>query len=92
MTTISTTLSTTTVATTTPTTLNTTTDPYAYIEKSCSEYYENKTGFFIKDYEGIPENLIINIVAFVALLVVFTFLRKIGDYGRFGLIIADEER
>lgn len=65
---------------------------YIDIEKSCSEYYTNKTGFFIKDYEGIPENLLINIVAFIGLLVIFTFLRKIGDYGRFGLIKADEER
>lgn len=65
---------------------------YIDIEKSCSEYYTNKTGFFIKDYEGIPENLLINIVAFIGLLVIFTFLRKIGDYGRFGLMKADEEK
>lgn len=62
------------------------------IEKSCSEYYANSSGFIIKDYEGIPENLIINLIAWLALIVVFTFIRRIGDYGRFGLIKNDEEK
>jgi len=62
------------------------------LEKSCSEYYQNNTGFIIKDYEGIPENLLINIIVFSALLVLFTFLRYIGGYGRFGLIKNDEEK
>lgn len=62
------------------------------VQKSCREYYQNSTGFIIKDYEGIPENLLVNVCAWFFLLIVFTFLRKIGDYGRFGLIKSDEEK
>ena len=68
------------------------TTSFTDLEKTCSEYYQNNTGFIIKDYEGIPENLLINVVVFAALLVVFTFLRYVGDYGRFGLIKNDEEK
>ena len=66
--------------------------PESDIEKSCAEYYANSTGIFIKDYEGIPENLLINVCVWFGLLILFTFIRKIGDYGRFGLLKNDEER
>jgi hypothetical protein len=86
------------------------------IDPKCRVYYLNNTGILIKDYEGIPENLIVNVAAWFALLfvsyinklirlilrritffrfallVLFTFLRRIGDYGRFGLLKNDEER
>ena len=66
--------------------------PDTDIEKSCSEYYQNITTFIIKDYEGIPGNLIINLCAWTGLLIIFTFIRRIGDYGRFGLVKQDDER
>ena len=62
------------------------------IDPKCRTYYNNQTGVLIKDYEGIPENLLINVCAWFGLLVLFTFLRRIGDYGRFGLLKNDEER
>lgn len=66
----------------------------ADLDKGCSEYYQNSSGFILpeNEYEGIPENLMINVVAWIALIVVFTFLRRIGNYGRFGLIKNDEEK
>ena len=62
------------------------------IEAICTQYYQNSTNFIVKDYAGIPENLIINFAVWFALLVLYTFLRRIGDYGRFGLVKSSEER
>lgn len=62
------------------------------IDPRCSLYYQNASGIIIKDYQGIPENLIVNFGAWLALLILFTFIRRIGDYGRFGLLKNDEER
>ncbi|CAF0879653.1 unnamed protein product [Brachionus calyciflorus] len=79
--------------------ITTTTDPLPdttsmtdIIDPKCRNYYYNNTGILIKDFEGIPENLLINFCAWFGLLLLFTFLRKIGDYGRFGLLKNDEER
>lgn len=77
--------------TTTTTSPENTTFP-VIIDPRCSSYYSNSSGIIIKEYEGIPENLIVNLAAWVGLLILFTFLRRIGDYGRFGLIKNDEER
>lgn len=62
------------------------------IDPKCRVYYKNNTGILINDYEGIPETLIVNLAAWLSLLVLFTFIRRIGDYGRFGLLKNDEER
>ena len=62
------------------------------IEAICNQYYQNSTIFITKDYGGIPENLVINVCAWFALLILYTFLRRIGDYGRLGLIKSSEER
>lgn len=63
------------------------------IDQNCRNiYYSNNTGIFIKDYEGIPENLLVNVCAWFGILALYTFLRRIGDYGRFGLLKNDEER
>lgn len=85
------TVSITATTTATITTPENTTFP-VIIDPRCSSYYSNTSGILIKEYEGIPENLIVNLAAWVGLLVLFTFLRRIGDYGRFGLIKNDEER
>ena len=82
----------TTEATTGNTTTSSSTTSFTDLEKGCYDYYQNSTGFIIKDYDGIPENLLINVCAWLALLVVFTFIRYIGDYGRFGLLKNDEEK
>jgi len=60
-------------------------------EMRCGLYRPNDTVRFIKEYEGIPENLIINVVAWVAMLLIFTFLRFFEDFGKFGLIKSQEE-
>jgi len=65
---------------------------FTNIDEKCSLFYANNTGILIKDYDGIPENLIVNLFAWLALVVLFTFLRHIGDYGRLGLLKSDEER
>ena len=62
------------------------------IEALCNQYYQNSTNFITKNYDGIPENLIINLTVWFVLLVLFTFIRYIGDYGRFGLVKNSEER
>lgn len=63
------------------------------IDQNCRNIYNsNNSGIFIKDYEGIPENLLINLGAWFGLLILYTFLRRIGDYGRFGLLKNEEER
>lgn len=63
------------------------------IEIKCRNYYQNSSGIvLLKDYEGIPENLVVNFAVWIALLVLYTFLRRIGDYGRFGMFKNDEER
>ena len=69
-----------------------TTTEASTIDPRCSLYYQNTSGLFIKDYEGIPETLVLNLVTWVALVVLFTFIRRIGDYGRFGLIRHEEEK
>ncbi|XP_035824906.1 CSC1-like protein 2 isoform X3 [Aplysia californica] len=53
----------------------------------------NKTVFLYDKYNGIPDTLIINVVAFVVLLLLFTILRKIAwDYGRLALVNRTEEK
>jgi hypothetical protein len=69
-----------------------TTDYTPIIDLKCDSYYDNNTdGRFLKEYSGIPENLIINVIVWFVLLVLFTFLRRVGDYGRFGLLQRDHE-
>ena len=60
-------------------------------EMRCGLYRPNDTVRFINEYEGILENLIINVVAWVAMLLIFTFLRFFEDFGKFGLIKSQEE-
>jgi len=55
---------------------------------NCNPIYSNNSSSFIwfEGGDGIPENLIINLVVIILLYFLFTFMRKIGDYGRFGLV------
>lgn len=50
----------------------------------------NSSWIIIEGGEGIPENLIINIVIWPVLIILFTVLRGCGDYGRFGLVENEE--
>ena len=71
------------------TTLNYTnsTSWYPILETQCEIYNTNgSSGQFIKEFDGIPENLIINLIVWAVLLFLFTFIRRIEDYGRFGLL------
>ncbi len=76
----------------TTTSLPNTTNFIVINDPRCKLYYSNTTGIIIKSFEGIPENLVVNLVVWVSLIVLFTFLRKIGEYGRFGLVKNDEQR
>ena len=80
-----------TTTTTTTASYPNTTNLYPVIDSKCS-IYSNNTGFIIKEYQGIPENLVVNLGVWLVLIILFTFLRRIGDYGRFGLLKKDEER
>ncbi len=74
------------------TSITNTTSFYPIIDLKCDSYYGNNTeGRFLKEYSGIPENLIINLCVWSILLILFTFLRRVGDYGRFGLLQRDHE-
>ncbi|KAK2711512.1 hypothetical protein QYM36_012617 [Artemia franciscana] len=58
-------------------------------EIQCRTHPNNKTitNFFHRGYGGIPENLIINICAWIILVLSFCFARRyFGNYGRIGLI------
>lgn len=79
-------------STTTTSILPNTTEFIIIVDPKCKSYYSNSSGVVIKSYEGIPENLVVNLVVWICLLVLYTFLRKIGDYGRFGLVKTGEER
>jgi hypothetical protein len=59
-------------------------------DSTCSDYFTDGAN----NYDGIPGNLVVNLIAWAAFLVLFTLLRGIGDYGRFGLVNTDhlEER
>ncbi|XP_048246055.1 CSC1-like protein 2 isoform X2 [Haliotis rufescens] len=61
----------------------------------CSTHHSaNHTVTYIlyAEYAGIPDNLIINVIAWLVLLLLFTILRKIAwDYGRIALISRTEE-
>lgn len=48
----------------------------------------NKT-LITNTYEGIPETLILNLIAWVFLILLFTVLRQQGDYGRLALVNAN---
>ena len=61
--------------------------------ESCQLYQasnSNSSWILIQGGEGIPENLIINIVIWPVLIILFTVLRGCGDYGRFGLVENEE--
>jgi hypothetical protein len=62
---------------------------------TCDRYYteNNHTHLIYAGYEGIPENLLINVIVWIVLLVLFSFLRKIAwDYGRLALVSRTEAR
>jgi len=101
---LSTTMDTTTglptiLPTTTPLPPNTTTSiPSAPIlpdPHKCNYYIvQNKTEFldFGNPYGGIPQNLLINVVAWVVLMLLFAVLRRAaGNYGRLALIRRDND-
>ncbi|KAI3387801.1 hypothetical protein SNEBB_009687 [Seison nebaliae] len=54
----------------------------------CTKYRANLKyrALIYTGYEGIPENLIINLIAFFIILCLFTLLRRIGDHGRLALL------
>ena len=63
------------------------------IEVLCHTYHDNSTqSIIVRNYDGIPENLLINIVVVIILIFLYTFLRYIGDYGTFGLLKFDENK
>ena len=78
--------------TTTTTPIDNSSDLIPLYDPRCKLYYTNTTGLVIKTYEGIPENFLVNLVVWLCLIILYTFLRKIGEYGRFGLVKNDEER
>lgn len=66
---------------------------YANTTTSACGYY-NKTNIlnFNNPYEGIPETLILNIVAWVFMILLFTILRQQAwDYGRLALVNSNGE-
>jgi hypothetical protein len=89
---LTTTATTTTTISTTTSDAPNTTDLIPIEIQKCKAVYGNSTGFITNAYEGIPENLIVNLCLWTALVILYTLLRNIGDYGRFGLIKNDEER
>ncbi|GFN99162.1 transmembrane 63c (tmem63c), mRNA protein [Plakobranchus ocellatus] len=53
----------------------------------------NGTLFLYEKYNGLPDTLIINLVAYVCLLLLFTIMRKMAwDYGRLALVNRTEEK
>lgn len=53
----------------------------------------SSTVFLYDKYNGLPDTLIINIVTFVALVILFIIMRRIAwDYGRLALVHRTEER
>lgn len=60
---------------------------------TCDRYRPANGTRIIKGYEGIPENLVINVAIWLILLILFSFLRKLAwDYGRIALISRNESR
>ena len=61
---------------------------YASDQITCSQIpNSNKTIFITKEYEGIPQTLILNLIAWVILILLFTLLRQQAwDYGRLALV------
>nr|KAG5698090.1 hypothetical protein BaRGS_031780 [Batillaria attramentaria] len=56
-------------------------------------YNANHTVVLYDSYNGIPGTLVINAIAWVGLLLLFTLLRKIAwDYGRLALVSRTEEK
>lgn len=56
-------------------------------------YNSNKTVVLYDSYNGIPGTLVVNAIAWVVLLLLFTLLRKIAwDYGRLALVSRTEEK
>ncbi|OXA60909.1 CSC1-like protein 2 [Folsomia candida] len=68
-------------------------------DKSCNIYakYKNRGrgGFFgtgLNGYEGIPQNLVLNIIGWMIMILLFSFLRKKAwNYGRLALIERTEQ-
>ena len=60
--------------------------PFLFKDESCRIYSASSNDTIMKDYEGIPENLLINVSVWLGAMIIFTFIRRIGNYGRFGLI------
>ena len=60
-------------------------------DDNCGAYQPgNSSWILFEGGEGIPENLLINIVVWPVLVILFTVLRGCGDYGRFGLVESEE--
>ncbi|KAK7073225.1 Transmembrane protein 63C [Halocaridina rubra] len=60
----------------------------------CNQYVlQNKTHLISGGYEGIPENLLINLLGWIVLMCLFTVLRKKAwNYGRLALVQKYESR
>lgn len=60
----------------------------------CNYYHDNDKVHIIYDgYEGIPENLLINVIVWLVLLILFAILRKKAwNYGRIALVQKNENR
>lgn len=58
---------------------------------TCLVTRHNKT-LITNTYEGIPETLILNFVAWVFFVLLFTVLRQQGDYGRLALVNANGDK
>lgn len=60
---------------------------YAYNSETCHQNLNNKTVIITNLYEGIPQTLILNLVAWIFLILLFTLLRQQAwDYGRLALV------
>lgn len=59
----------------------------SFYSETCSQNLNNKTVIITNLYEGIPQTLILNLIAWVFLILLFTLLRQQAwDYGRLALV------
>ncbi|KAI5736401.1 hypothetical protein M8J76_002862 [Diaphorina citri] len=60
-------------------------------KEKCAYFNKTTANIFITAYEGIPQNLLLNVIAWLLLLMFFTLLRKRAwDYGRLALVQKNE--
>ncbi|VVC30694.1 10TM putative phosphate transporter, cytosolic domain,Calcium-dependent channel, 7TM region, putative [Cinara cedri] len=61
--------------------------------EKCNYYNRTRNRLLITAYEGIPENLLLNVLGCLILVIFFAFMRKRAwDYGRLALVNKDYEK